>query len=49
MACNQLSLKVNKTKFIIFHSNKNIVNYPNHSINDTGMERVVAVIFLDYK
>ena len=34
LGCNQLSLNVNKTIFMVFHSNRKAVNYPNLLINN---------------
>ena len=43
LGCNQLSLNVNKTKFVLFHLNRKAVNYPNLSIN---IENVAEFNFL---
>ena len=40
LLANQLSLIVNKTKFMVFHSGKKHVVYPILSINGTVIERV---------
>ena len=37
-AANKLSLNANKTKFMVFHSDKKIVRYPNLYINTTEIE-----------
>ena len=46
LGCNQLSLNVNKTKFMLFHSNRKAVNCPNLLINNIDMENVAQFIFL---
>ena len=46
LACNQLSLNVNKTKFMVFHSFRKNVNYPTLSINGINIERVADFNFL---
>ena len=46
LACNQLSLNVNKTKFMFFHSVRKNVNYPTLSINGINIERVADFNFL---
>ena len=46
LACNQLSLNVNKTKFMVFHSVRKNVNYPTLSINGINIERVADFNFL---
>ena len=46
LACNQLSLNVNKTKFMVFHSVRINVNYPTLSINGINIERVTDFNFL---
>ena len=46
LACNQLRLNVNKTKFMAFHSAKKNVNYPTLSINGINIERVADFNFL---
>ena len=46
LACNQLSLNVNKTKFMVFHSVRKTVNYPTLSINGINIERVADFNFL---
>ena len=46
LACNQLSLNVNKTKFMVFHSVRKNVNYPTLSINGINTERVADFNFL---
>ena len=43
---NQLSLNVNKTKFMVFHSSRRHVVYPILSINGTVIERVDTFNFL---
>ena len=45
-ACNQLSLNVNKTKFMFFYSVRKNVNYPTLSINGINIERVADFDFL---
>ena len=40
LLANQLSLNVNKTKFMVFHSGRKHVVYPILSINGTVIERV---------
>ena len=37
-SANKLSLNANKTKFMVFHSDKKIVRYPNLYINATEIE-----------
>ena len=46
LACNQLSLNVNKTKFMVIHSVRKNVNYPTLSINGINIERVADFNFL---
>ena len=46
LACNQLSLNVNKTKFMVFHSVRKTVNYLTLSINGINIERVADFNFL---
>ena len=46
VACNQPSLNVNKTKFIVFHSVRKNVNYPTLSINGINIEGVADFNFL---
>ena len=46
LACNQLSLNVNKTKFMAFFSVRKNVNYPTRSINGINIERVADFNFL---
>ena len=46
LGCNQLSLNVNKTKFMFFHSNRKAVNYPNLLINNINIENVAEFNFL---
>ena len=46
LACNQRSLNVNKTKFMVFHSVRKNVNYPTLSINGINIERVADFNFL---
>ena len=46
LLANQLSLNVNKTKFMVFHSVRKHVVYPILSINDTVIERVDTFNFL---
>ena len=46
LGCNQFSLNVNKTKFMLFHSNKKAVNYPNLLINNINIENVAEFNFL---
>ena len=46
LACNQLSLNVNKTKFLGFHSVRKNVNYHTLSINGINIERVADFNFL---
>ena len=46
LACNQLSLNVNKTKFMGFLSVRKNVNYPTLSINGINIERVADFNFL---
>ena len=45
LGCNQLSINVNKTKFVLFHLHRKAVNYPNLSIN---IENVADLNFLEY-
>ena len=45
LACNQLSLNVNKIKFMVFHSVRINVNYPTLSINSINIERVADFNF----
>ena len=44
---NQLSLNVNKTKFMVFHSGRKHVVYPILSINGAVIERVDTFNFLE--
>ena len=46
LLANQLSLNVNKTKFMVFHSGRRHVVYPILSINGTVIERVDTCNFL---
>ena len=46
LACNQVILNVNKTKFMVFHSVRKNVNYPTLSINGINIERVADFNFL---
>ena len=46
LLANQLSLNVNKTKFMVFHSDRKHVVYPILSINGTVIERVDTFNFL---
>ena len=46
LACNQVSLNINKTKFMVFHSVRKNVNYPTFSINGINIERVADFNFL---
>ena len=46
LACNQLSLNVNKTKFMVFHSVRKNVNYPTLAINGINIEIVADFNFL---
>ena len=46
LKANKLSLNVAKTKFMVFHTSNNIVNYPKLKINDHVVERVQIFNFL---
>ena len=46
IGCNQLTLNVNKTKFMLFHSNRKVVNYTNLLINNINIEIVAEFNFL---
>ena len=46
LLADQLSLNVNKTKFLVFHSGREHVVYPILSINSTVIERVDTFNFL---
>ena len=46
LQANKLSLNVNKTKFMVFHSDRRRVVYPVLSINNTIIERVDTFNFL---
>ena len=46
LACNKLSLNVNKTKYIAFHSKRKNIKYPSISINNVTVERVRTFNFL---
>ena len=46
LLANQLSLNVNKTKFMVFHFGGKHVVYPILSINGTVIERVDSLISL---
>ena len=46
LACNKLSLNVNKTKFIVFHRKRKNIKYPSISINNMTLERVRTFNFL---
>ena len=46
LGCNQLSLNVNKIKFVLFHSNRKAVNYPKLLINNINIENVAEFNFL---
>ena len=46
LGCNQLSLNVNKTKFMLFYLNRKAVNYPNLLINNINIENVAEYNFL---
>ena len=37
---------VNKTKFMLFHSNRKVVNYPNLLVNNINIENVAEFNFL---
>ena len=43
---NQLSLNVGKTKFMVFHSARKVVQYPVLVINNTPIERVTNFKYL---
>ena len=46
LTSNKLSLNVQKTKFIVFHTDQRVVNYPTLQINNTIIERVTQFNFL---
>ena len=46
LVCNQLSLNVNKTKFMVFHAVRKNVNYPTLSLNGINIESVADFNFL---
>ena len=46
LAANKLSLNANKTKFMVFHSDKKTVRYPKLHINATEIERTDHFNFL---
>ena len=46
LAYNQLSLNINKTKFMVFHSVRKNVNYLTLSIN--GINRLQILTFSEY-
>ena len=46
LADNKLSLNANKTKFMVFHSDKKPVRYPKLHINATEIERTDHFNFL---
>ena len=46
LAANKLSLNANKTKFMVFHSDKKTVRYPKLHINGTEIERTDQFNFL---
>ena len=46
LECNQLSLNVNKAKFMLFYSNRKVFNYPNLLINNINIENVAEFNFL---
>ena len=48
LACNQLSLNVNKTKFMVFHSVRKNVNYLTLSVNRINIERIADFNILEY-
>ena len=43
---NQLSLNVDKTKFLVFHSARKVVKYPVLVINNTPIEKVTNFTYL---
>ena len=47
LGCNHLSVNVNKTKFMLFHSNRKAVVYPNLLINNINIENVAEFNFLE--
>ena len=48
LACNQLSLNVNKIKFMVFHLVRKNVNYPTLSINGISIEKLQILTFSEY-
>ena len=47
LGCNQLSLNVNKTKFMLFHSNRKAVNYHNRLIMAMLMTMAIKIVYFD--
>ena len=46
LACNKLSLNIDKTKLMIFHTKQRSITYPDLSINNTLIEKVRLFNFL---
>ena len=46
LACNKLSLNIDKTKLIIFHTKQRSITYPDLSINNNLIEKVRSFNFL---
>ena len=46
LSSNKLSLNVNKTKYMVFHTSQKRVNYPTLKLNNVNIERVSQFNFL---
>ena len=46
LTCNKLSLNIDKTKLMIFHTKQGIITSPDLSINNTPIEKVKSFHFL---
>ena len=46
LCANKLSLNIAKTKYMVFHTNKRNVIYPNLKVNNNNIERVAQFNFL---
>ena len=46
LGANKLSLNIAKTKYMVFHTSKRNVIYPNLKVNNSNIERVTEFNFL---
>ena len=46
LGANKLSLNIAKTKYMVFHTSKRNVIYPNLKVNNNNIERVTEFNFL---